>query len=622
MTAPPAGVASGTPAQISPVPMQNTGTIDVASGQQLLLSNGPATLTGGTLEGSGGSVDLQAPVSAAGTITLGSGFTLELDSTGSLDGTFSLAGSGSVDWTGGPISGTISVASTIPVNISASSLHQVTGRPNGQTSVLTTHGRVSIAAGTTASPDTIWVNFGDQWVTAGTMTAPQNTVLAAASCCGPTFGLKNTGTFTVSAGTGTVAADGLEFDNAGKLKLSSGTLVLAEFEQTAGSTTLAGGSISDVQSPLSLTGGVLTGSGTISASVQNGATVQPATSGGALTITGSYQQTAAGVLDTVLAGPTAGAGFGQLDVGGAATLAGKLNAVISSGFVPTSGQTFAALVYGSRTAQFSSLTGTPGFGVVYKPTEAQLIYGAPWITALSPDAGPTSGGTHVTITGGDFTSTSTVKFGSTAATSVTFVSAGELQALAPAHASGTITVTVKNAIGSSLASSAALYAYGPPAVASFTPVSTITGDAVTITGTSFVPGAAVAFAGLPSPQVTFVSATALKAIVPNGAVAGVVTVSTAAGTASTSKVFTPTFSVTSFSPSSGPPGTVVQLDGVGFNSKSSVKFNGVAATTVTYVSATELKATVPAMATSGPMTVTNATTPAGTVTSATSFAVS
>ena len=50
-----------------------------------------------------------------------------------------------------------------------------------------------------------------------------------------------------------------------------------------------------------------------------------------------------------------------------------------------------------------------------------------------------------------------------------------------------------------------------------------------------------------------------------------------------------------------------------------MKFNGVAASAVTFVSATQLKATVPQTATSGPVTVTNTGAPVGTVRSASNY---
>ena len=79
-------------------------------------------------------------------------------------------------------------------------------------------------------------------------------------------------------------------------------------------------------------------------------------------------------------------------------------------------------------------------------------------------------------------------------------------------------------------------------------------------------------------------------------------------------------SITGFSPTTGPPGTVVTIDGAGFNQTSKVAFAGAAAANVTYVSTTDLTATVPADAPPGPITVTNTTTPTGTASSAGSYA--
>ncbi|HEX9627796.1 MAG TPA: IPT/TIG domain-containing protein, partial [Acidiferrobacterales bacterium] len=78
--------------------------------------------------------------------------------------------------------------------------------------------------------------------------------------------------------------------------------------------------------------------------------------------------------------------------------------------------------------------------------------------------------------------------------------------------------------------------------------------------------------------------------------------------------------VTGFTPTSGPVGTSVTLNGSGFSAtaaNNAVKFNGVAAT-VTYATANRLVATVPAGATTGPVSVTVGTS---TATSIDAFAV-
>jgi subtilisin-like proprotein convertase family protein len=77
--------------------------------------------------------------------------------------------------------------------------------------------------------------------------------------------------------------------------------------------------------------------------------------------------------------------------------------------------------------------------------------------------------------------------------------------------------------------------------------------------------------------------------------------------------------ITSFSPSSGIPGTLVSINGSNFTGASAVTFGGVAASGFVVASPTLITATVPVGAVTGPIAV---TTPIGTATSAASFTVS
>jgi subtilisin-like proprotein convertase family protein len=76
--------------------------------------------------------------------------------------------------------------------------------------------------------------------------------------------------------------------------------------------------------------------------------------------------------------------------------------------------------------------------------------------------------------------------------------------------------------------------------------------------------------------------------------------------------------VTSFTPTSGPYGTSVVITGTNFTGVTAVTFGGVAATAFTVNSPTQITATVPNGAETGPIAVTNA---AGTGTSSTNFTV-
>jgi len=114
-------------------------------------------------------------------------------------------------------------------------------------------------------------------------------------------------------------------------------------------------------------------------------------------------------------------------------------------------------------------------------------------------------------------------------------------------------------------------------VSAISPVSGITGSQVTITGTNFSGASSVKF-GTHVGAFSIVSTTQIAATVPNGAVPGRVSVTTPAGTGTSAKSFTPTLSITSFTPSKGPAGTVVTVNGVGFNPSSTVQYNGATAT--------------------------------------------
>jgi hypothetical protein len=156
-----------------------------------------------------------------------------------------------------------------------------------------------------------------------------------------------------------------------------------------------------------------------------------------------------------------------------------------------------------------------------------------------------------------------------------------------------------------------------PVLTSFSPASGITGSTVTIRGTGLGGVEGVEFGELAA-QFEVVSATEIEATVPDGAVKGKISLSTAATRVTGRAKFVPTLSVVSFSPEHAGPGKAVTIKGVGFNASSSVSFDGTPAT-VKSASAKKLKVSVPAGAGAGPISVSNASAPAGTVSSAGSF---
>jgi len=96
---------------------------------------------------------------------------------------------------------------------------------------------------------------------------------------------------------------------------------------------------------------------------------------------------------------------------------------------------------------FGSLSGY-GYGVCgYGPN---AFTGTATVTGLSPTSGTTAGGTVVFITGSGYcNAVSGVHFGASAAQSINVLADTLIQAVTPAHAAGTVDVTVTNAAGTS-----------------------------------------------------------------------------------------------------------------------------------------------------------------------------
>src|SRR5262249_18543636 len=170
------------------------------------------------------------------------------------------------------------------------------------------------------------------------------------------------------------------------------------------------------------------------------------------------------------------------------------------------------------------------FSYVYHPAPA------PTITAVSPASGTNAGGTVVTISGTNFTGASSVKFGGVNATGFTVLSDGSLTATAPAHAAGTVDITVTTPGGTSAITSADHFSYVAAAVPAVTGISpnpgpTAGGTSVTVTGTGFTGATAVSFGGVAATSFTVNSATQITATAPpQWSGTADVTVTTPAGT--------------------------------------------------------------------------------------------
>ena len=258
------------------------------------------------------------------------------------------------------------------------------------------------------------------------------------------------------------------------------------------------------------------------------------------------------------------------------------------------------------------------------------------ISGAGPNSGPTAGGTTVTISGTGFTQSAAVAFGGVSASSVLYISSTQLQAVTPAHASGTVNMAVTQGPHNQSATLTGGYTYVSSSSSSTNSVSvssaspsqgpTTGGTVVTITGTGFQTGNAVSFGSVQSTAVTVSSNTQIQAMSPPesaGTVAVTVTNSSAQSSSLPSAfTYTSAPSVTSISPNSGPVtgGSTVTILGSGFQSGATVTFGGIAAQSVTIVGSTQIQAVTPVSpAGTVSITVTNSNSQSGTLASVFSY---
>ena len=307
-----------------------------------------------------------AVTDTSNTSTVGNGLTW---SGGSLGGAGDVVVAGPVSWSGGTKAGTGTLTANGGITISGTGGKGIAGgtvdNPAGQTTVINGTGGIGMAGGGTFSnqgavDDQVDVTFAN----------------GAGLFCGTASGsFDNSGTFTKSGGTGTTGFCPIPFNNSGTVKVSSGTLSLVNGQSTGGSFAVAAGSTLDFSSGL---GGIgqyaldgnssLTGAGTGSfsgsmVSFASGAvytTGATAVSGGSVTFnnavsTGTYTQTG-GTLGTNLGGSASCGTFGQVNVAGAAALAGTLNVGLANGCSPGPAQSFQVMTFASHSGTFASVS--------------------------------------------------------------------------------------------------------------------------------------------------------------------------------------------------------------------------------------------------------------------------
>ena len=306
--------------------------------------------------------------------------------------------------------------------------------------------------------------------------------------------------------------------------------------------------------------------------------------------------------------------------------------ITGSGFVPgpellINGLTATAITVVSVT-QITAVTpasGTTGLKTVKLTNpDGQNIAGSftynplPSFSAVDPNNGPVSGGTSITINGTGFVAGASVTIDATMV-NATFINDTRLTAVTPAGSLGLKNVTVTNPDkGLLLLTGAFTYNALPVITSPLSPNNgkSAGGNAITINGSGFVSGAAVKIGGNSVTGLS-ISAGQITGTTPAGAIGSqAVTVTNpdgGYGELAGGFTYNPLPTVTSVSPASAPQGTVVTINGTNFGAGTGVSatFGGTAATAVTWLSSTQLRATTPSNAVSGAKAVAVTTSDTG-----------
>jgi hypothetical protein len=301
---------------------EGTASLTIAKGKTLSVGGGaPSSLLGTSISG-GGRLLISSPTKVSGTIKVNAGTNLALIDRGSLDGTATLSGTGSMIWTGGSLSGKVTISTVAGLTIYPTMVKYVRNINGGSTpSALIITAKTTFLAGTKTAVNKI--DLGNSTLTfSGATTVPNYVELSGGT-------LLNTGTMTINPGsTGGFYRTNGPTANKGTWKFVTGTstFTAAMYQQMSGTTDIAKGATVAFHfssNGVIVQGGTLTGAGKIVGFLENeSGTVNPGTVGaaGTLTVTGNYGQESAGKIVFDLAR----VGYDRLAVGGRVVLGGKL----------------------------------------------------------------------------------------------------------------------------------------------------------------------------------------------------------------------------------------------------------------------------------------------------------
>ncbi len=386
----------------------------------------------------------------------------------------------------------------------------------------------------------------------------------------------------------------------------------ANFNTTAGQTAVRFGGVAattvNVTAPnllfATVPSGAVTGPVTVSTSAGTNVTTTNFVVSGTAVITGFTPSIGATGSVVVISGG---------DFTGATAV--KFNGTNAATFTVVAASQISATVQGTATTGPISIT-TPN-GTVTSSSNFVVSGLTPIVTGFSPIGG--KAGDPVVITGINFTTATNVLFNGV--TAVAFVTSDtQISATVPTGAT-TGPLRVINPAGTNTTGSNFIVG---PFVTGFSPTSAQVGSQVVVDGLNFLDVTNVAFTSAAggftnASALSIVASTQLRATVPVGATNGPIRVTSPSGTNVTSSnltVFVLAPVINSFTPTNGLPNSTVTITGANFLGATDVSFNGIAATTFNVSADSQINATVPATASTGPISV---STPGGSVTSSVPF---
>jgi hypothetical protein len=201
-----------------------------------------------------------------------------------------------------------------------------------------------------------------------------------------------------------------------------------------------------------------------------------------------------------------------------AALKGAYIGITVGGVIPTDNASVSQALFTAKTTARTAGEVTVSFLTPAGTDTATMTYVAPpTFTSISPVAGPTDGGTLVTIRGTGFTDATSVEIGGVTATGLTIVSDTQLTVVTPAHVADLSDVKVISDFGDVTQSNAYRYALAPT-ITGVSPASGISlgGTTVTIDGANFTGATEVRFGTTPGTSLDIVRDVQITVVSPAG----------------------------------------------------------------------------------------------------------